>query len=145
MTLFPYEIPGTRQITDYTKSPYPWEKGEEEGAGGREIEKEEEGVLFLKVILKPWSHISDNKRKREGRWDEHPTMRMVGSKMTAASSLPETVVDSCPDTVDSLMYPCSSDEVLSVRVEMHECFEKGISCRSLFKSKANVGGTSHPQ
>uniref|UniRef100_A0A0A9FQ91 Uncharacterized protein n=1 Tax=Arundo donax TaxID=35708 RepID=A0A0A9FQ91_ARUDO len=132
---------------------------------GKGKEKEDKGVYFLKATDKSWSQLPERKRKRgrwdehprvmsritaaspcpeavsdpcpdmtdaqppsQGRWDEHP--RMVRSNRTASPS-PERVVDGQPQML------CSSAEVLRVRMEMHECFEKGVSYRRLFKSKAN--------
>uniref|UniRef100_A0A0A9BAX4 Uncharacterized protein n=1 Tax=Arundo donax TaxID=35708 RepID=A0A0A9BAX4_ARUDO len=121
---FWYEIPGLRDIPDYrVPSSYPWEEEEKE--------KEKKGVYFLKVTYILWSNLSDNQRMR-GRWDPaDPHRRMVRSKSIAASPSSERVVDAEPQS------ECTSAEVLRVRMAMHECFEKGTSCRRLFKSEAN--------
>jgi hypothetical protein len=137
-SLFWYEIPELRDIPDYDVLRYPWEEEEEEWKGKYEDgeegrDKEEEGVLFLKVTDTTWSDLSDEQRKR-GRWEEHPTM--VSSRITSAaasSSGLEGVADAQQQSL------CTSAEVLNVRMEMHECYEKGASYRRLFESKAKQG------
>jgi hypothetical protein len=64
MSIFSYEIPSARHITDYTESPYPWEKdAKEEGPGARRRGKEE-STPFLKVKFMSWPHLPDGKRNR---------------------------------------------------------------------------------
>uniref|UniRef100_A0A0A9DYR9 Uncharacterized protein n=1 Tax=Arundo donax TaxID=35708 RepID=A0A0A9DYR9_ARUDO len=85
-------------------------------------------ITAASPVVDPCPDMTDAKPPSQGRWDEHP--RMVRSNRTASPS-PERVVDAQPQSL------CSSAEVLRVRMEMHKCFEKGVSCRCLFKSKAN--------
>jgi len=138
-SLFWYENPELRDGPDYDVLPYPWEEEEEwkgkdkDGEEGRGRDKEEGGALFLKVTGTTWSELSDERRKR-GRWEEHPGM--VSSRTTSAAAAASS---SCPEGVaDAQQQPlCTSAEVIKVRMEMHECYEKGTSYDCLFESKAN--------
>ena len=61
---------------------------------------------------------------------------MVSSRTTSAAAAASS---SCPEGVaDAQQQPlCTSAEVIKVRMEMHECYEKGTSYDCLFESKAN--------
>ncbi|CAN6238346.1 unnamed protein product [Urochloa humidicola] len=132
---FWYELPNLCDIPYYRVLPYPWEEEEErrgkdkDGEAGRGRDKEEEGKLFLVVTDTTWSDLSDEQRKR-GRWGELPEMVRRKSAADLSPCL-ESVAD---EEQQSL---CTSAEVLKVRMEMHECYEKGISYCCLFKSQAN--------
>ncbi|CAL4887336.1 unnamed protein product [Urochloa decumbens] len=115
-SMFWYESPNWRDIPDYRVLPYPW--GEEE----------EEGKDYV-VTDTTCSDLSDEHRRR-GRWGELPEMVRRKSAADLSACL-ETVADEQQQSL------CTSAEVLKVRMEMHECYEKGISYRRLFKSEAN--------
>ncbi|CAO2039214.1 unnamed protein product [Urochloa humidicola] len=128
-SMFSYESPELRDIPDYRVLPYPWEEDDERKGKGKDKDgKEEEGALFLKVT-ESWSDLSDEHRKW-GRWGELPEMVRRKSASDLSSCL-ESVADEQQQPL------CTSAEVLKVRMEMHECYEKGISYHRLFKSEAN--------
>ncbi|CAL4887340.1 unnamed protein product [Urochloa decumbens] len=114
---FWYEVPGLRDIPDYrAPASYPWEKLKK---------KNKETLYFLIVRDKSWSKLSE--KQRTSRCNPQCWTR---SESIADSRCLETVADAQPQKL------CSSAEVLRVRLEMHKCFEEGVSLHRLFESKA---------
>jgi hypothetical protein len=137
-SMFWYESSDLRDIPDYRVLLYPWEEDEErkakdkDGEEGGVRDREREDEFFLKVLDTTWYDLP-YERWKMGRWEEQEQPRILRRNIDATSS---SCLERVPDPQQQLL--CTSVEVLRVRMEMHECYEKGISYRRLFKSKANM-------